>query len=96
MVNACDRDIRTLHMFEREEGLTEGELMYFVYRLVGDKFVLIIFSLNGTTEWRDDVLPKLAGTFGENRCRYESKELEPEPEEAPNGNSNRRGARNSR
>lgn len=94
VTNATERDIRTLNIFEREEGL-EGELMHFIYRLIGDKFVMVIHSLNATDEWSRTVLPKLATAFGADRCRYETKvletEIEPEPAIVPNTRTSRRG-----
>ncbi|NCC20580.1 hypothetical protein EOM33_06060 [Candidatus Saccharibacteria bacterium] len=75
LTGATERDVRTLRMFIREESLDENDLVVFSYRLLNDKFAMVIFALNDTKEWRNDVLPKLARTFGEERCRYESDEL---------------------
>ncbi|NCC11397.1 MAG: hypothetical protein EOM31_13080 [Bacteroidia bacterium] len=79
LTGATNRDVRTLKMFISEESLDENDLVVFSYRLLNDKFAMVIFALNDTKEWRNEVLPKLARTFGEERCRYESDELLTEP-----------------
>jgi hypothetical protein len=74
LVDATERDIRTLSVIAKENRLDE-EIMVQSFRLKGDKFVIIINSILSESRWQDLIKPMLIEGFGEARCRFESETL---------------------
>lgn len=75
VVDATARDLRTLNLYVQENNL-EDDLMMQFFRLKGDKFVMILNSLLSVQSWKQDIKPKLIEMFGNERCRFETNELE--------------------